>query len=69
MIQINKNNEKVNELSFTTLSGYISKLDFVDTESFGRKLELYVSADKEYKLSLGFADGLASNMTKCIIKR
>lgn len=64
--RINKNEETVTELSFTTLTGYISKLDFVDTEKFGRKLELFIDADKEYKLSLGFADGLANNIYKML---
>ena len=64
--RVNKNNEPVNELSFTTLTGYIKKLDFVDTENFGRKMELFIDADKEYKLSLGFADGLASNIYKML---
>lgn len=64
--RINKLGESVTEMSFTTLTGYIKKLDFVDTEKYGRKMELFIDADKEYKLTLGFADGLATNIYKML---
>lgn len=64
--RIKKTGDEVSELSFSSLTGYIKSLSFEDTEKFGRKMHMVIESDKDYKLSLGYADGLACNIYKIL---
>lgn len=64
--RVKKTGDEVSELSFSSLSGYIKNISFEDTENFGRRVNIVVESDKDYKLSLGYADGLACNFYKIL---
>lgn len=63
--RVNKKGDEVNELVFSNLNGYIKDISFEDTE-YGKKVNILIDADKEYKLSLGYADSLVVNLYKIL---
>ena len=64
--RIKKTGDEVSELSFSSLIGYIKNISFEDTEKYGKRIHIVIEADKDYKLSLGYADGLACNIYKIL---
>lgn len=64
--RIKKTGGEVSELSFSSLTGYIKNISFEDTEKYGRRTHIVIESDKDYKLSLGYADGLACNIYKIL---
>lgn len=63
--RINKKGDKVWELKYTSLVGFISKIETEETD-YGRKVIFTIKDDKDYKLNLGYADGLTSNIYKML---
>jgi len=63
--RVNKKGDTINELSFTSLTGWITSITFEDMD-WGKMLHIGFKADKDYKLTMGYADGLASNFYKII---
>lgn len=63
--RINKKGDEVYESVFSNLNGYIKDISFEDTE-YGKKVNILIDADKEYRLSLGYADSLVVNLYKIL---
>ena len=63
--RVNKSGNVVYETKYSNLSGYIKSMVIEDTE-FGKKMNLIILADKDYKLSLGYADSLTVNIYKML---
>ena len=63
--RINKLGATVNELAFNSLNGKITRFDIEDTK-FGKQIKLCIQDDKDYYLSLGYADSLTVSIYKML---
>lgn len=63
--RINKKGDEVYELHFHNLVGYLKDISFEDTE-YGKRTIFTIDADKQYKLGMGYTDGLTSTLFKIL---
>lgn len=63
--RVNKKGDTVYERRYTSLSGRIKDIYTEDTD-YGKKVVFVIKDDKEYKLGLGYADGITSNIYKML---
>lgn len=65
VIRENKEGKVVSELIFSSLSGYITDIKKEDSK-YGLQVKISIKADKDYTLSLGYSDGITSNLFKML---
>lgn len=63
--RVNKKGDKVWELHFHNLNGYLKDIYFEDTE-YGKRTIFVIDADKQYKLGMSYADGLTATIYKIL---